>query len=252
MNPDEVQREHYNRIAGDYAAHYGDAWSQQYRQRFFNEPMLNGIDLQGRIVIEAMCGIGETTRVLIDRGAQVVGLDISEVEIAGFAQRWPGQAIRCASILQTGIDTESVDCVVVVGGLHHVQPSVPEAISEIHRILRPGGYFCFVEPHTGSLPNRLRRIWYRSDRYFAENEEALDIDSLKRRFAGYFDVEVESYQGNLAYLMVLNSLILRIPLSWKRHYAPALLRLEAMIQPLQGRLLSCYAVGRWRKQMATA
>lgn len=252
MSPDDVQREHYNRIASDYAAHYGDAWSQRYRQRFFNEPMLDGLDLQGRTVVEAMCGIGETTGALIERGARVIGLDISEVEVAGFAQRWPGLSTRCASILQTGIETGSVDCVVVVGGLHHVQPQVPEAIAEIHRILRPGGHFCFVEPHACSLPDRLRRIWYRRDRYFAENEEAIDVGSLKRRFANRFEVEVERYQGNLAYLTVLNSLILRIPLSWKRLYAPALLRLEAMIQPAQGQLLSCYAVGRWRKRTGTA
>src|SRR5690606_6885651 len=110
------------------------------------------------------------TSALIDRGARVIGLDISEVETSEFARRWPGQTACCASILETGIASSSVDCVVVVGGLHHVQPRVPEAIIEIHRILRPGGHFCFVEPHTGSLPDLVRRIWYRRDGYFGANE----------------------------------------------------------------------------------
>ncbi len=248
MTPEQLQRAHYDLIAGDYAAHYGDTWSQAYRRRFFEEPMLSGLALRGSTVVEAMCGMGETTEALVKRGANVIGLDISPVEIEIFARRWRGQHTICASILQTGLATASVDCVVVVGGLHHVQPQVPDAITEIHRVLRPGGYFCFVEPHQGSLPDRLRRLWYRHDRYFAENEEALDIAALKRTFADRFIVEVERYQGNLAYLTVLNSLILRIPLAWKRIYAPAMLRLEALVQPLQGPLLSCYAVGRWRKR----
>lgn len=248
MNPEDLQREHYDRIASGYAAHYGDEWSQRYRRRFFDEPMFGGIDLRGRSVVEAMCGPGETTAALLERGAHVTGVDISGTEIEAFERRWPTARAKCASILDTGIEAGSVDCVAVVGGLHHVQPKVPEAIAEIHRILRPGGHFCFVEPHAGSLPDRLRRAWYRHDRYFAENEESIDVARLKALFADRFDVEVERYMGNVAYLAVLNSLILRVPLGWKRFYAPPLLRLEAMLQPLQGPLLSCYTVGRWRKR----
>lgn len=248
MNPEDLQREHYNRIAAGYAAHYGDEWSQHYRRRFFDEPMFHGLDLRNRSVVEAMCGFGETTQALLDRGANVIGVDISEAEIDAFALRWPAARAQCASILDTGIAADSVDCVVVVGGLHHVQPKVAEAIGEIHRILRPGGHFCFVEPHAGSLPDRLRRFWYRRDSYFADNEESIDVTQLKTRFADRFDVEVERYMGNIAYLAVLNSLILRIPLGWKRLYAPPLLWLESVLQPLQGPLLSCYIVTRWRKR----
>ena len=43
--------------------------------------------------------------------------------------------------------TTSFDCVAVVGGLHHIHPNVKAAVREIHRVLKPGGHFCFMEPH---------------------------------------------------------------------------------------------------------
>lgn len=248
VDVERLQREHYDRIAHRYAQHYGDAWSQRYRDRFFHAPMLQGIELSGARVLEAMCGSGETTGYLLEQGAQVTGVDISETEVDAFRKRWPGAQARRASILDTQLPDGSFDCVVVVGGLHHVHPHVERAIDEIHRVLRPGGHFCFVEPHAGSLPDRARRIWYRRDRLFAANEEALDVAALKTRFAGKFDFLVERHAGNVAYLLVLNSMILRVPLALKRRIAPALLAVESLLQPLQGRRLSCFVVGRWRKR----
>ncbi len=248
VDVERLQREHYDRIAQRYAAHYGDAWSMRYRDRFFNRPMMQGLDLAGARVLEAMCGSGETTGYLLERGARVTGLDISDTEVEAFRARWPRAEAQQASILDTKLPESSFDCVVVVGGLHHVHPHVERAIEEIHRVLRPGGHFCFVEPHAGSLPDRVRRLWYRRDRLFAENEEALDVGALKQRFQGEFEFQIESYGGNLAYLIVLNSMVLRVPLAVKRYVAPALLGVESILQPLQGRSMSCFIVGRWRKR----
>jgi SAM-dependent methyltransferase len=248
MDTEELQKRHYDRIAAEYAAHYGDAWSERYREAFMNAPMTDGLALAGARVVDAMCGSGETTGHLVARGAQVVGLDISPQEMAEFARRWPGCETRCASILHTGLADASVDAVFVVGGLHHVHPRVDDALAEIHRILKPGGHFRFVEPHRGSLPDRVRRAWYARDRYFAENEESIDVEAMKRAFGDRFEFGPESYGGNLAYLLVLNSLILRMPLWLKPWYARPLLALERAIAPLQGRATSCFVVGRWRKR----
>ena len=53
-----------------------------------------------------------------------------------------------------------------------------------------------------------------------------------------FEFVGKRYGGNIAYLLVLNSLIFRIPLSWKRYYAPAALTIEAALSPLQNPWLS--------------
>jgi len=245
---EEAQKAHYDRITAKYEIHYGDPCSLAYRERFINEPMFRGLDLNGREVLEALCGSGMTTQSLLSRGARVTGLDISNEAIASFRRRWPECAVAHTSIIRSDLPSESFDAVVVVGGLHHLQPNVSEAVAEIHRLLRPGGAFCFYEPHTGSLPDLFRRIWYRLDSGFADNEAAIDVDGLKKEFADRFDFAVEDYGGNLSFLFVYNSLVFRIPLAWKRYYSPVLLELEAMIGALQGKLLSCSVVGQWRKK----
>lgn len=253
MNPTDAeaaQREHYNRIAADYETHYDDPSARLYRARFIEGPMLDGIDLAGRHVLEAMCVSGLTTAGLLARGAQVTGLDISEACMTAFRARWPQCRAVCASITRTGLPSASFDAVVVVGGLHHLQPNVDPGIDEIHRLLKPGGWFCFLEPHAGSLPDWFRRQWYRRDRRFASNEAAIDLEALKTKYADRFEFVKELYCGNLAFLLVYNSMVFGIPLRLKPLYAPALLRLEAMVNRLQGRRLACIVICRWRKKCA--
>ena len=141
---EKLQQRHYDAIASQYAAHYGDAWSEKYRRKFINRPMLGDLDLEGKQVIDALCGSGETTGYLLDRGAKVTGLDISQKELDHFAEKYPECDTLCTSIMSTALDEESFDCVVVVGGLHHVHPGTVDAVKEIHRILKPGGSFCFA------------------------------------------------------------------------------------------------------------
>jgi SAM-dependent methyltransferase len=146
----------FNRIAIEYETHFGDPCSQRYRDKFFHQPMFEGMNLSGLKVIEAMCGSGHTTQYLISQGAQVIGLDISDENIKSFNKRWPQSQAICASILDSGLNSDSYDAVVIVGGFHHLHPKVNAAIDEIHRILRPDGFLCFVEPHKGSFPDLIR------------------------------------------------------------------------------------------------
>ncbi len=199
MDAERIQRLHYDRIAIEYEAHYGDACSQRYRDRFFHQPMFKGVDLSGLQVIEAMCGSGHTTQYLISQGARVIGLDISDETIKSFNKRWPESQGVC-------------------------------------------------EPHKDSFPDLIRRWWYKRDPLFADNEEAIDLSEMKRRFASRFIFNRERYLGNAAYLLVLNSMVFRIPLKLKPFYTPPLLHLESIISPFQGRLLSCFVVCQWRKK----
>jgi SAM-dependent methyltransferase len=247
MDTDQLQKKHYDKIAHKYTAHYGDDSSGSYREKFFYPPLFQGVDLEGKRVLEAMCGCGETTPYLTERKALVTGLDISPEEIEMYQKRWHGCEAICASIFDSELPREHFDLVVIIGGLHHVQPNVEKAVEKIHSVLKPGGLFCFVEPHKGSAPDLVRKWWYRSDHYFESNEEAIDIQALHEVFIGRFKPVSEVYGGNVAYLLVLNSMILRIPLALKRFYTPVFLILEKMIQPLQGRHFSCYIAAQWRK-----
>ena len=241
------QQEHYDRIAADYEAHYSDEWSVEYRRRFIYEPMFDGLDLSRMKVLDAMCGSGQTTSYLLTRGADVTGLDISNEVVETFQQRWSNTSVLKRSLLDSGLADNSFDCVAVVGGLHHIHPNVRPALREIHRVLKPGGYFCFMEPHTGSLPDVVRRIWYRFDRFFSDNEAAIDVARLQNDFRNRFELKQVNYLGNIAFLLVLNSLIFRIPPTSKRFFAPLLMKLEPVVNKLQTKLTSCFVVTQWQK-----
>jgi SAM-dependent methyltransferase len=245
---EQLQQDHYDTIAFEYEQHYSDAASTEYRRRFIYEPMFACIPLFGTRVLDAMCVSGQTTEYLVSQGAIVTGLDISNEVVDSFRSRWPACEVERRSLLSSGFADNSFDCVTIVGGLHHIHPNVSLAVQEIHRILRPGGYFCFMEPHTGSLPDLVRRFWYKHDRFFSDNEAAIDLGQLQTEFSTRFNFTRIKYLGNVAFLLVLNSLIFRIPLPLKPLYSPALMTIESAITRLQGKLTSCFAVSQWQKR----
>ena len=242
------QQLHYDNIAADYEAHYSDEWSVEYRRRFIYEPMLEGLNLRGMKVLDAMCGSGQTTEYLLARGAEVTGLDISNEVLETFQTRWTNATAVNRSLLDSGLPDDTFDCVVMVGGLHHIHPNVKRAVSELHRVLKPGGYLCFMEPHSGSLPDLVRRVWYRCDRFFSDNEASIDIARLQRDFHSHFELKRVQHLGNVAFLLVLNSLIFRLPPRVKKILAPSLLKLEPLINKLQTKLTSCFVVAQWQRK----
>jgi SAM-dependent methyltransferase len=249
MHAEGTQREHYNRIAADYEAQYGDPDGLAYREQFLYEPLFATLDLEGRKVLEGLSGSGHATEYLLKhKKALVTGLDISDEAIASFKTRWPDCEAICASMTKSSLPDESFDCIVVVMGLHHLHPHLGDALHEIHRLLRKGGTFCFAEPHKESSFNRLRSIWYRHDSLFAENEESLDIESLKHEFNGLFEFKAEKHVGSIGYLLVLNSMIFRVPLWLKRLYSPAVMRLEKMLARFQSRTFSLAVICQWQKK----
>jgi len=249
MHAEGTQRQHYNRIATDYEAQYGDPDGVTYREEFLYQPLFGDLDLEGRSVLEALSGSGHATGYLLrDKRALVTGLDISEEAIESFKKRWPTCQAICSPLTTSGLPDESFDCIVVVMGLHHLQPHLSESLLEMHRLLRKGGVFCFTEPHKGSLFSRLRAIWYRHDSLFADNEESLDIEALKRDYQNLFQFRMEQYVGSVAYLLVLNSMIFRVPLWLKRTYSPALMRLENMLGRFHSRRFSLAVICQWEKK----
>jgi len=244
---DHKQKVHFDKISTKYELHYSDTHSNGYRKKFFNDPMCKGIKVSGLNILEAMCGSGQTTEYLLARGAKVTGLDISPEMIESFRRQWPNCNAICASIFDNKINDNYFDCIFVVGGLHHLHPNIDRAIDEVYRILKPGGYFCFVEPHTRSLPDYVRRLWYKLDPLFEDNEAAIDVESIKSKNSNRFEFISTQYMGNVAYLLVLNSLAFRIPHRLKYLYTSFLISIESVIAPFQDKTFSCFAVCQWRK-----
>ena len=240
------QKLHYDKISEEYNLHYSDEWSVRYRDQFLHEVLFQGLELKGKRVLDAMCGYGDVTRYLLERGADVVGLDISEKQIEAYKARWQCEGVA-ASILDHGLEDESFDIVVVLGALHHMPPHLNESIVAIHGLLRPGGTLCFVEPHRHSFLELARQLWYRLDPLFEENEESIDIDVIESTFAEDFPQRETFYGGSFGYLFVLNSMVLRIPIRLKQYYSPFAFWLEAQFSKLKIRGLTLFVAGRWHK-----
>jgi SAM-dependent methyltransferase len=242
------QSAHYDSIAAAYEAHYSDRWSVAYCYRYMYGPMLEGVALDGRSVLDAMAGTGKMTSFLLRRGAEVTALDVSSEVLELLRAKEPNVRTLARSAMNTGLPDASVDVVTAVQGLHHVQPHAAAAVAEFHRILRPGGWFVFAEPHEGSVFDTLRRAWYRLDPLFEANEQAIDLDQLELANRDRFEFVSRRYRGNLAYLLVYNSMVFRVPHPVKALYSPAALWLEGRLQRFQTRRTSCMVIAQWRKR----
>ena len=175
-----AQRERYDAEAVAYEQHHGDPINQKYRDCFVRKRLFS-FGLAGQNVLEAMCASGMETGFLLDRKARVVGLDVSAANAELFRRRW-NMSCHVCSIHATNFVDESFDVVYICGGLHHVLPILSESIAEVHRILKPGGRFCFLEPNRDTWLDLARRVWYRADSRFHDSERALSYGNDLRPY----------------------------------------------------------------------
>lgn len=244
---EQLQKNRFDSSAQDYKEAHGDVYSQRYRKEFIYDRLLPEGSFENRNVLDAMCGNGEATGYLLQSGAKVTALDISSKEIQHLKETYPGVNAKCASILSSGLPSNTFDIVVIIGGLHHVHPHVIKALEEIRRVLKTGGYLCFFEPHKGSLLDLMRKTWYQWDKRFVENEESIDLKLLKEKFDDRFEFRQEIFMGSIAYMFVYNSLIWGLPLWIKKIYTPLFIALERIISPLLTKLTAPAVIGCWKK-----
>jgi ubiquinone/menaquinone biosynthesis C-methylase UbiE len=107
-------------------------------------------------VLDLACGSGPMSRELARPGRTVIGLDLSEYELALAADRGPGPWIL-ADGLQLPIKDECIDVVTSSMGLVVVQP-LSRVVEEVARVLRPGGVLAAIAPGIRPLGPRDLRV----------------------------------------------------------------------------------------------
>jgi SAM-dependent methyltransferase len=241
----EAQRIRYDREAKQHALHYNDVQTQNYRDRFIRSKLFKE-SLVEKNILDAMSASGIETGYLQSKGAIVVGLDISKNNAREYRKRWSLNCIE-ASIHETGITSNSYDAVYVCGGLHHILFLLKKTLFEIHRILKPGGLFYFVEPNKATFIDRIRTFWYKKDARFEMNEQSIDYEkTLKPYLKIGFQEERLFYGGNIAYLFVGQSLVIGMPQKIKLCLARPLFILEKWLDkvPWSPKL---FFAGAWKK-----
>ena len=152
----ELEFHNDHRTPGAQADQPKDVYEQLYgNKKYYATTALSGEYFESwirnrckdKIVLDYACGNGNNTRRAARAGATLaIGLDISDVSVRN-AQRAAAEEGLEQNIVfvqgdceATGLPFSSVDVVICVGMLHHLDLSF--ALPEIRRILKPGG-ICF-------------------------------------------------------------------------------------------------------------
>ena len=115
---------------------------------FFRDAFFDAIvPAAGRLTLEVGCGEGRVTRDLVQRGHQVVALDISETLVASAAAANPFGDYVLGDAAALPFADASFDLVVAYNSLMDVD-DMPAAVHEAARVLEPGGRLgvCVTHP----------------------------------------------------------------------------------------------------------
>jgi|SRR5271169_4282461 len=93
--------------------------------------------------LDLCCGQGNVSEALVGRGCEVVGVDFSPAMLAFAHHRVPNAVFMEADAQDLPIGDAEFDIVVSNFGVCHV-PDQPRALSEVRRVLRPGGQFAMT------------------------------------------------------------------------------------------------------------
>ncbi len=126
------------------------------------ESYVDGDTLRGRKVLEIGMGYGTLGQLLISKGCQYYGLDIAKnpVEMMRYRLSLLGQdgadRIQQGSALEIPHLDCSFDLVYSIGCLHHTG-NLSRAVSEVYRVLVPGGQAMVMLYHKHALPQLVLR-----------------------------------------------------------------------------------------------
>lgn len=138
----------------------------------------------GQRVLEVGCGAGIDSAEFARNGASVVSTDFtgSAVQLTGELFREAGLNAQVVQANATALPfpNDSFDCVYSFGVLHHI-PAIDQALSEIKRVLTPGGLVMAMLYHRDSLLYGYSIVYLRGIKEGLLPE--LTVDELLARFS---------------------------------------------------------------------
>jgi SAM-dependent methyltransferase len=146
-----------------YSANFGEQWNRFRRtqidryngttlskDRFFSGTGWSPAELKGAKILEAGCGAGRFTQVMLDAGAHVYSVDLSSAVDACFANNGPHEnlCVVQADLCQIPFRPGSFDKVFCYGVLQHT-PDPRASFMNLVPFLRPGGDLAIDVYHKG-------------------------------------------------------------------------------------------------------
>ncbi|HMJ45778.1 MAG TPA: class I SAM-dependent methyltransferase, partial [Ferruginibacter sp.] len=178
--------------AGSYASLFGEQWKQykktqldSYSGTDISASRINRClgnlshNLAGKLVLEAGCGAGRFTEILLQQGARLVSSDLSsavEVNIENFPLSENHIVIQ-ADINDMPYPDETFDIVICLGVIQHT-PSPEETIKNLFALVKKGG--SLVIDHYTFTRSRLFRLAPLYRKYLRKKSSAYTIPVTQR------------------------------------------------------------------------
>ncbi|MEM6525470.1 MAG: class I SAM-dependent methyltransferase [Bacteroidota bacterium] len=178
-------RQAYERLAPYYNEHI----DHKPHNAFYNRPNMLALigDAKGKTILDAACGPGKYSEILLSMGADVTGFDASPKMIKYAKARNPEAKFFIQDLalpFQTLAD-RSFDTVLSALAMHYVE-NWTLTIKEFHRVLKPGGQLVISIEHPFFEYN-----YFKSRRYF-------DVEAVKCTWNGFgVPIEMHSYRRSL-------------------------------------------------------
>jgi ubiquinone/menaquinone biosynthesis C-methylase UbiE len=143
-----------------------DGYVEHARRRYELEPIIEEFaqfeSAAGKKVLEIGVGLGADHQRFAQAGARLTGIDLTARAVEHTRRRLAlfglDSALSTGDAENLAFPSEEFDRVYSWGVLHH-SPNTPKAISEVHRVLRPGGVANVMIYHRWSLVGYM--LWIR-------------------------------------------------------------------------------------------
>lgn len=133
-------RASYDAVAAEYARRFADELDRKPFDRKLLDWLVEKVAGRGPLC-DLGCGPGQVARYLHSRGAPVLGVDLSPAMIVEARRLNPGLAFQVGDLLAlTDVPDSAWGGLAAFYSLIHVPRAAwPQALSELRRVLRPGG-----------------------------------------------------------------------------------------------------------------
>lgn len=151
----------------------------------------------GRSILEIGCGTGLFTAEIALTGHDITAIDISPDLILKARERVTAENVVFAleNAYETTFPPESFDAIVGSSCLHHLE--VTKALTEFHRLLKPGGKIMFTEPNMLNPQIALQKNipWLKKRAGDSPDETAFIRFSLQKelKLAGFTAIDITPF-----------------------------------------------------------
>lgn len=179
-------------------------------------------ELKGKTVLEAGCGAGRFTEILLKYGAVVYSFDLSNaVEANWINNKDKGQLVLFqGDIMNIPFEDNSFDFVLCLGVLQHT-PSTIKSLQSLYRVLKPGGKLVtdHYKYHAGMFTSLYLVYWF-IIRFFSVKNQLIITDNLTNFF---FPIHWKFKENNLVQMLLrrispINFYYPKFPLTKELHY----------------------------------